>query len=91
MRTVWKYQLGFGSELTDGIEIDIPHGARILMTGVQGGSLTLWAEVNSDSPTERRRFCLVGTGFEVPPSAVYLGTVYPNSAYVFHVYERPVT
>jgi hypothetical protein len=46
----------------------------------------LWAEVNPTAPMVERFFTVCGTGFDVPPEAEYVGTVFMDP-FVWHVYE----
>lgn len=85
MRTVHKYPL----ELTELQAIHLPQGARILTIQVQRHIPTLWAEVDTDQPTEKRHVALVGTGHPLLPEAhTYLGTVQMHDGrLVLHAYE----
>lgn len=87
-RVVWKFPLGFGGGLASGFDVYMPAGATVLTAAMQYGSVVLWADVDPDEPLTSRRFGLVGTGNPVPwPSVTYVGTVFPDEHFVFHVFE----
>jgi hypothetical protein len=63
VKTIHKYPLPVGDLPT----ITMPKGAEILCAKTQGGEdITLWAIVETNADFELRRFCVVGTGKEVP-------------------------
>lgn len=67
--------------------VQMPKGARILYCGMQDGKICLWAEVIQSAELERRKFMVVGTGWELPPDRNYIGTV-QTPPFVWHVYEN---
>ena len=84
-RTIWKYKI-----LRPGPQsVLLPVGATPVYFAMQGIP-TLWCEVDIDGGTELeyRTFEIVGTGHEIPPKAVYVGTCL-DGPYVWHLYERP--
>lgn len=96
MRSIWKFPLFTGRDYE--VEVDMPAGAEIVRFGVQYvGSLgdkprqghpTVWALVNPDAPTERRRFAVIGTGHPFPDGAAYIDS-YDAEPFVWHVVELP--
>ena len=85
---IYKYPL----IQTDGFEIEMPKGARILTVQVQDGEPYIWAIVNPDNDTEVRGFRLAGTGHQLNTMGftdmVYIGTfqLY-DGGLVFHLFE----
>jgi hypothetical protein len=90
MNTVYKYTLDPPEEPWYLVEVELPMGAQLLSVAFQGLDLCLWAAVDTDSPTERRRFRLAGTGHDLAPHwpiLSFIGTAYHPDGYVFHVFE----
>ena len=86
MRTVSKFPLMVG----DRISVSMPVGAQILRFEMQEGVPTLWALVDDRAPVETRRFRLAGTGDpldDLRGEVCYLGTIFPPSGLVFHLFE----
>ena len=84
MKTVWKYPL----VITDRQSVRAPKGALPLTVQLQGGTITLWMEVDPKAPLEDHYFYVVGTGNEVPEKAMlFVGTV-QMLPYVWHVFEE---
>lgn len=92
VKTIWKYKLTpkLGSSV---VELFLPLGATPLHVGNQSGVLTMWAMVNTDEKTMRkRRFEIVGTGNRVPEGPYnYIGTIQRlgdhGFEFVFHIFE----
>jgi hypothetical protein len=82
MRTMWKFPV----PLSDTFVLNMPRHAIPLHVDVQAGAPYLWALVETTAPNEERRFCLAGTGQEVPRDGLYLGT-FQHGPFVFHVWE----
>ena len=82
MRTVFKYPLSTNREFT----IELPLGARLLHIGLQENMPTLWAEVDKNSSLERRTFFCIGTGYDIPDNASYVGTIEQSGYYMWHYY-----
>ena len=86
MKTIYKYPLtkceGLGKYL-----ILMPRKSRLLCVGSQEGTITLWAEVDTEEVLVTRKITIVGTGWELPENVIYLGTVFLG-AFVWHVYEN---
>ena len=85
MEHIFKYQLS--EEETQ--EIEMPEGAEILSMQVQHGTPCIWAKVDREKRTVKRRFIIVGTGWIVPVEATkFVGTFQlSGGAYVFHLFE----
>lgn len=84
MKSVWKYELEPSAQQV----LTMPTGARVVHVRGEGRSIYLWAEVDSEAPATTRPFAIVGTGHEVPPEHVHLGTAFfATLELVFHVYE----
>lgn len=90
MNTIWKYVL------EPQITLDMPAGATILSVGTQGDDICLWARVDTDAPTEQRRFLVACMGMPLAESftgARFIGTVQMVQAsvnLVMHVFETEV-
>jgi hypothetical protein len=83
MLTVWKYPL----PPVELIELDMPHGARVLTVQKQGTNICMWALVNPAHELERRGFQIIGTGHEIESVGEYVGTFQvEGGAFVFHVF-----
>lgn len=75
---IFKYEVS--------VEIEMPVGATILSVQMQGGTAQLWALVDPYAGTERRRFAVIGTGWDIPDHHVYLGT-WQDGPFVWHLFE----
>lgn len=91
MRQIWKFPLDFANG--EPVTVDMPEGAEVLRLAMQGPAHgrarltpTIWALVDSDNPTEQRRFAVYGTGHDLPRQARYLGT-WDAAPFVWHVFE----
>lgn len=70
--------------------IDPPREWRPLRFGNQGGTPTLWAEVDPTQGTKARVVWLLFTGDEVPDGARFVGTAFfgATGELVVHCYIR---
>lgn len=83
MRIIYKYQpAGWLQEF----EVEIPRFGFIVKADQQYGIPTIWAQVDTQQPLIKRRFCICGTGVELPPNALYVDTWF-EQALVWHLYE----
>jgi hypothetical protein len=86
MKTIYKYTIN-----TNGSEVDMPEGAKILTVREQNNEICLWACVDTDKPLEPRHFEVYGTGHMLPKDMrdrKYIGTAFVyNDTIVFHVFE----
>ena len=84
-RSIWKFKLDASQ-----VSRFMPVGAKVLTAQMQGGVVTLWADVDPDAQQEERHFRVFGTGWNMPRemgySDVYIGTV-QDGDFVWHVYE----
>jgi len=87
MRTIYKYPIQITGEVQ---KIEMPQNGRICDFQEQGTHPTLWVEVNTEMPTEIRKFQIFGTGVEIPDpddhNYCYRGTV-QRGIYVWHLFE----
>lgn len=84
MRTVWKFSL----RLVDGWQVvDMPLDAIPVRFGMQGDSPQLWAMVDTDKPSEPRRFAVVGIGHPIPDGGEHVGTC-DHGVFVWHLFEH---
>ena len=88
MKTVYKYLI-----TPQNSKIKMLQGAVIVCVHEQNGLIYIWAEVDTELPTEEREFAIYGTGENMPDeifeSFLYVGTVFiDKGALVYHVYER---
>src|SRR5690606_25923539 len=71
--------------------LDLPEMAQLLHVAVQVGRPMLWALVDPDKPTERRRITVAGTGHAVEGHPFYVGTFHVRDdampELVFHVFD----
>lgn len=86
-RTVFKYELDLNALNQGPRPIAIEDGAEPLTVDMQYGRLCLWARVDPRVEKKDRRVYLVGTGFEAPVDATYVGTVLlMNGSLVVHAF-----
>jgi len=87
METIWKFPL----KITDGAQlVPMPKDAEVLCVDVQRGVICIWTLVESEAPTEIRKFRIYGTGHEmdINEDVVYIGSVQMlGGALVWHVFE----
>ena len=89
MKKIWKYDLG--STPANIVCINIPQGAKILVTNVQHSRFTLWVEIDTEASFVFRNFIIYATGEpflseDYMKEAKYIGTVFYD-ALVWHVYD----
>jgi hypothetical protein len=87
MKTIYKYVIR-----PDKLKVQMPKGARLLTAREQADEICVWAEVDTEQPTEQRHFQVFGTGHlmheDMGTSREYVGTAHlEGGALVFHVYE----
>jgi len=88
-KVVWKYQFGMRSDRS---VFSMPRGAIIRRAAMQGGKITLWAEVAPDpvdgphTEYEQRYFIIIPTGIHWYSDLTYIDTVF-DGEYVWHIYE----
>jgi len=59
---VWKYDVPSKNEFT----LDLPTGYEVLSVQSQRGKLQMWVRHDTDRAKEPVKFCLVGTGMQLP-------------------------
>ena len=82
---IYKYEL----ELDLGAvqEIMMHQNSKILCLQSQGGKVCIWAEVDPYQYEDPSQFVFVGTGWDIPAKAEYVGTM-QHPPFVFHLYRR---
>lgn len=85
-RDVWKFPLPEPTAVDDYRLIEMPKDAKVVFVGHQNHVPTIWAEVMTGAPKERRLFCVYGTGWSIEDTDVYVGS-YTDGPYVWHIYE----
>lgn len=90
MRVIHKVN----TNLTDYVNLYLPHDAKILSFQEQKGLPTIWYEFEDnyqDTTTwmEERRFWIIGTGnpFNSDPKIEYIATWQFSNGLVWHLYE----
>lgn len=88
MKKVFKYDVAIDDYQT----IEMPKCAELLKVGCQHGEMNLWALVDPNAETEKRKFRLAGTGHEITDEEAsklrYVGTcIMANGFAVFHLFE----
>lgn len=89
MRRMLKYPLFDMQDATrasDTITVSAPTAVSSFI-GIQGGVITLWAQVDDSLPDEHRTFIVVGTGHKIPVGYFYRSTVFDRQ-FVWHIFER---
>lgn len=61
-RTIYKYQMPVLEEF----EMELPEGAQVIRVEDQGGMFWMWAVINAEAKTEKRRFMAFKTGGSMP-------------------------
>lgn len=81
---IWKFPLewDYGREA----EVEMPKGAEILTLQVQHGIPCLWARLCPAREKVKRRFSVIGTGWDFDGAGAYVGT-YQQDGFVWHVFE----
>ena len=90
MKTVWKFTIDPSQTVGDTFTLDIPVAAQILTVQIQHSEIVLWALVDPTIQTERRKFRVVGTGYNIKYGAPmnYIGTVQLYGGdIVLHIFE----
>jgi hypothetical protein len=86
MKAIYKYPIKDERAQT----IRMPEGAEILSVQCQGEQLCIWAMVDTESPSEHRRFVLLCTGepCEELEHGRYVGTVQlRQGVVVLHLFD----
>jgi len=93
MKTIFKYELKPRPTTNLVAPVMMPHDAKYLHVGSQGGCMYIWAEVDTESSTLEHTFEVFGTGYEmyvdIGVEREHVGSLMMNDgALVFHVYHR---
>jgi hypothetical protein len=83
-KTIWKFVL---PEIGTWWRINMPKLSRVCCVDQQDGNVTFWAEVFPQNPLEERMFSAFGTGWDIPKTSIYHGTVQIGQ-FVWHLYEQ---
>ena len=84
-KKVFKYLIQITTHETT---IEMPIGAKIISVGCQNDELFLWAHVDTEKATEKRKIAVYGTGHEVTHEGVFIGTVLMfDGSLVLHVMD----
>jgi len=82
MKTIYKYRI-------TGKPISLPYGYKILTVGFSDESPCVWVELDSEAEcTEKLYIDYIGTGWVVPGTGIYVGTVMSPDGFVCHVYRE---
>jgi len=83
MRKIYKYPLSIGAVQM----LEVPTDHKILTAQLQQHTLTLWIEVDPDTPNTTIIIDIYGTGETVAPNGrEYIATVQQDQ-YVWHIYK----
>lgn len=88
MKKIFKYPLRLDEFQT----VKMPEDAEYLTAQVQHGQIVFWAIVDPDTPIERRKIHIYGTGVSLDEDVDFaerwhIGTVQMGS-FVFHVFDE---
>lgn len=84
-RTIYKYNLPLTGQI-----VQIPAHVKPLYVAMQGHNPMLWAEIDTDNKSDdRMKVYCVGTGWPIPGSLTYIGTVQDGAGFVWHFYSLP--
>lgn len=99
MKTTWKFPFVFTPDHKADVHIiEMPKNARIIFAGEDTKTRfpAFWAEADDASETEKRKFCIVGTGEKIPDTlSQYIGSARcgnpyssdKNIVFMWHIYE----
>lgn len=82
MSVIWK----FGVEVGVGQVVPMPDGAHILSAQMQDDKICIWANVEPNRSNRGRVVHVVGTGWDLDHSGLYVGTVQAGPL-VWHVFD----
>jgi hypothetical protein len=84
MKRIYKYPV----PIDDRFVIQMPLGAFIMTVQMQKSEPQIWALVDPDRSLTNRVFYLYGTGMEVNPELIYIGTFQMlGGSLVYHLFE----
>lgn len=85
-KSIWKFPVAIVNQQL----VEMPLGAKILTTAMQGETPCLWAEVDPEETGKHlRNIHIFGTGQWMPADpSIYIGSLMLHGgALVFHVYD----
>jgi hypothetical protein len=82
---VYKYQLT--GQDNNHLSADVPAGANIIHADMQNSIPCIWAVVDPTARLETLYFTFTGTGFDVPPDSIHVGTMF-QGPYVWHLFQE---
>lgn len=87
-RTIWKYEIPEPDR--DGRAwINLPRNSQLLSVALQGDKMVVWALVNPTFHIGLHRLivCNTGTDVDIPPEAMFIGTITTPEGIVWHVWD----
>lgn len=84
MERIYKYEV----PMSHNADIEMPEKFTVLSVHNQNNNITMWALVETTSPTKVQHFKVFGTGFDLPKGTNdmdFVGTVIIGQ-YVWHVF-----
>lgn len=82
-KTIYKYPIDMSGKT---FSVMLPSPFKFLRTSLQNNQPFMWLEVDKDAVKSESKFCLWGTGQDIPDSAAYLGT-FDYGPLVLHLYK----
>jgi len=90
MISIWKFILDRPSNFFGEFTVKMPTGSKPLSAGLQGDTLCIWAEVNTDAEMIDKQFIIIGTGKELTgEEGSFIDTIF-QGPFVWHVYQKAV-
>lgn len=85
-KQVWKFAPERMNDEGD-FFVWMPHGAEILLVGHQRGVFHIWALVDPAAAKVEHRYCLRGTGHDVPAGARHVQSFMQNDGeFIWHLF-----
>ena len=84
-RVIWKFPIDPMTEVLLPADFIVRHVGLDPVTHRP----PLWIELDPNMPTSPEVFIWVGTGHDVPPEGIFLGTAITSSLFVWHIYHIP--
>jgi hypothetical protein len=83
VRTVYKYNFQIHDEFT----LETHESFHVVLAGLQNGTPTLWAIVDTESPIVQHKFFVEGTGHPIAPKSFHVGS-FQQGSFVWHVFQE---
>lgn len=80
MKSIFKYQLERFS-LVEKVSVTLPEEFKILSIQMQHDVITMWAEVNGESPVKHINFYIYTTGASIESDIKHISTVQDGSLF----------